>query len=50
MGVSQSDVSCVSDRIHSDVSEKMYHIVKDNFVNLLHNLKLKHNFTVMNVQ
>ena len=39
-GVSHSDGSCVLGRIHSDVSsnipKKMYHIVTDNFVNLLH--------------
>ena len=39
-GVSHSDGSCVSGRIHSDVSsnipKKVYHIVTDNFVNLLH--------------
>ena len=40
LGVSHSDVSCVLDRIHSDVSsniqKNVYHIVKDNFVTLLH--------------
>ena len=39
-GVSHSDGSCVLGRIHSDVSsnkpKKVYHIVTDNFVNLLH--------------
>ena len=39
-GVSHSDGSCVLGRIHSDVSsyipKKVYHIVMDNFVNLLH--------------
>ena len=39
-GVSHSDGSCVLGRIHSDVSsnipEKVYHIVTDNFVDLLH--------------
>ena len=39
-GVSHSDGSCVLGRIHSDVSsnipKKLYHIVTDNFVNLLH--------------
>ena len=39
-GVSHSDVSCVLGRIHYDVSsnipKKVYHIVTDNFVNLLH--------------
>ena len=39
-GVSNSDGSCVLGRIHSDVSsnipKKVYHIVTDNFVNLLH--------------
>ena len=39
-GVSHSDGSCVLGRIHSDVSSniprKVYHIVTDNFVNLLH--------------
>ena len=38
--VSHSDGSCVLGRIHSDVSlnipKKVYHIVTDNFVNLLH--------------
>ena len=38
-GVSHSDGSCVLGRIHSDVSsnipKKVYHIVTDNFVNLL---------------
>ena len=38
--VSHSDGSCVLGRIHSDVSsnipKNMYHIVTDNFVNLLH--------------
>ena len=37
---SHSDGSCVFGRIHSDVSsnipKKVYHIVTDNFVNLLH--------------
>ena len=40
LGVSHSDGSCVLGRIHSDVSsnipKKVYHIVTDNFVNLLH--------------
>ena len=40
LGVSHSDRSCVSDRIHCDVSlnitKKVYHMVMDNFVNLLH--------------
>ena len=39
-GVSHSDGSCVLGRIHSDVSsniaKNVYHIVTDNFVNLLH--------------
>ena len=39
-GVSHSDGSCVLGRIHSDVSsnipKKVYYIVTDNFVNLLH--------------
>ena len=39
-GVSHSDGSCVLGNIHSDVSsnipKKVYHIVTDNFVNLLH--------------
>ena len=39
-GVSHSDGSCVLGRIHSDVSskipKKVYHIVTDNFVNLIH--------------
>ena len=39
-GVSHSDGSCVLGRIHSDVSsnipKKVYRIVTDNFVNLLH--------------
>ena len=39
-GVSHSDGSSVLGRIHSDVSsnipKKVYHIVTDNFVNLLH--------------
>ena len=39
-GVSHSDGSCILGRIHSDVSsnipKKVYHIVTDNFVNLLH--------------
>ena len=39
-GVSHSDGSCVLGRIHSDISskipKKVYHIVTDNFVNLLH--------------
>ena len=39
-GVSHSDGSCVLGRIHSDVSsnipKKVYHIVTDKFVNLLH--------------
>ena len=39
-GVSHSDGSCVLGRIHSDVSsnipKKVYHILTDNFVNLLH--------------
>ena len=39
-GVSHNDGSCVLGRIHSDVSSiipiKVYHIVTDNFVNLLH--------------
>ena len=39
-GVSHSEGSCVLGRIHSDVSsnlpKKVYHIVTDNFVNLLH--------------
>ena len=39
-GVSHSDGSCVLHRIHSDVSsnipKKVYHILMDNFVNLLH--------------
>ena len=39
-GVSHSDGSCVLGRVHSDVSsnipKKVYHIVTDNFVNLLH--------------
>ena len=39
-GVSHSDGSCVLGRIHSDVSsnipKKVYHLVTDNFVNLLH--------------
>ena len=39
-GVSHSDGSCVLGGIHSDVSsnipKKVYHIVTDNFVNLLH--------------
>ena len=39
-GVSHSDGSCVLGRIHSDVSsnipKKVYHIVTNNFVNLLH--------------
>ena len=37
-GVSHSDRSCVSGRIHSDLSlnilKKVYRIVMDNFVNL----------------
>ena len=40
VGVSHSDGSCVLGRIQSDVSsnipKKVYHIVTDNFVNLLH--------------
>ena len=39
-GLSHSNGSCVLGRIHSDVSsnipKKVYHIVTDNFVNLLH--------------
>ena len=39
-GASHRDASCISCRIHSDVSwnllKKVYHIVTDNFVNLLH--------------
>ena len=39
-GASHRDVSCISCKIHNDVSwnlpKKVYHIVTDNFVNLLH--------------
>ena len=52
-GVSHSDGSCVLGRIHSDVSsnipKKVYHIVTDNFVNLLHTY-LTHDFIKPNVE
>ena len=39
-GASHSDGKSISGRIHSDVSsnipKKVYHLVTDNFVNLLH--------------
>ena len=45
-GVSHSDGSCILGRVHSDVSsnipKKVYHIVTDNFVNLLHLLHISY--------